>query len=139
MSRAFTKEDDAGDDIPERPVPAGPNYVTPRGLEMLKAEAEGLVERRKRALAAGDEVGRIDRDLRYLEARIGRAVVVPRGSAGDGGGRDGREEDVPHRGRGRGADGGGPGALVGSPGGGASGRQGGGDCNLGGGGGRIKV
>jgi transcription elongation factor GreB len=83
MSRAFTKEDDAGDDIPERPVPAGPNYVTPRGLEMLKAEAEGLVERRKRALAAGDEVGRIDRDLRYLEARIGRAVVVPRGSGAE--------------------------------------------------------
>jgi hypothetical protein len=37
MSRAFTKEGDAGDDLPERPVSQGPNYVTPHGLELLRA------------------------------------------------------------------------------------------------------
>lgn len=79
MSRAFTKEDDAGDEIPERPVPAGPNYVTPRGLELLKAAARELAERRRKALAAGGDLKPIDRDLRYLEARIGGAIVVPPG------------------------------------------------------------
>jgi transcription elongation GreA/GreB family factor len=80
MSRAFTKEDDAGEDLPERPIPPGPNYVTPRGLEMLKAAGRELVDRRKKAAAAGGDLLPIDRDLRYLEARIGSAVVVPPGS-----------------------------------------------------------
>lgn len=80
MSRAFTKEDDAGDSLPERPVPEGPNYVTPRGLEQLKAEARALIERRAAARAAGAEVLAMDRDLRYLEARINGAILVPRGS-----------------------------------------------------------
>jgi transcription elongation GreA/GreB family factor len=79
MSRAFTKEDDAGEDLPELPVPLGPNYVTPRGLELLKNAALELVARKKKA-AAGDDVRPIDRDLRYLESRIGSAIVVPHGS-----------------------------------------------------------
>lgn len=80
MSRAFTKEDDAGDDLPERPVSSGPNYVTRRGLELLHAEVRELAERKKQARAAGAEVLTIDRDLRYLEARINSAIVVPPGS-----------------------------------------------------------
>ena len=80
MSRAFTKEDDAGEELPERPVSAGPNYVTPRGLDQLKAAAGELVARRKETAAAGGDLGPIDRDLRYLEARINGAVVVPPGS-----------------------------------------------------------
>jgi transcription elongation GreA/GreB family factor len=83
MSRAFTKEDDAGEDLPERPVPAGPNYVTPRGLELLKRAATELVERRRNASAAGGDLKPIDRDLRYLEARIGGAIVVPPGSGSE--------------------------------------------------------
>ena len=79
MSRAFTKEDDAGDDLPEKPVPPGPNYVTPRGLKLLQDEAARLVERRKKAAASGGELAPIDRDLRYLEARILSAIVVPPG------------------------------------------------------------
>jgi transcription elongation factor GreB len=82
MSRAFTKEDDAGEDVPEKPVPSGPNYVTPRGLTMLQDAARDIVARREKALAAGDEVKTMDRDLRYLEARIGSAIPVPKG-AGD--------------------------------------------------------
>jgi transcription elongation GreA/GreB family factor len=76
MSRAFTKEDDAGDDLPERPVPEGPNYVTPRGLELLRAAVTQLVAMRKSA----SDLKPIDRDLRYLEARIDSAIVVPKGS-----------------------------------------------------------
>jgi len=46
MSRAFTKEEDAGDDLPERPVSEWPNYA----------------------------------DLRYVEARILSAIMVPPGT-----------------------------------------------------------
>jgi transcription elongation factor GreB len=82
MSRAFTKEDDAGEDLPELPVPAGPNYVTPRGLELLHAAVRELAERKKQAREAGEKA-RIDRDLRYLEARINTATVVPPGSGAE--------------------------------------------------------
>ena len=76
MSRAFIKEDDAGSDLPERPVPEGPNYVTPRGLELLRSTAQDLVARRPKAA----DLKPIDRDLRYLKARIDSAIVVPPGS-----------------------------------------------------------
>lgn len=79
MSRAFTKEDDAGEDLPEKPVPPGPNYMTPRGLALLKQEGEILVARKKNAVD-GEDLRPIDRDLRYLEARINSALVVPPGS-----------------------------------------------------------
>lgn len=80
MSRAFTKEDDAGEDVPEKPVPTGPNYVTPRGLRLLQDAARDIVARREKTLASGGEVKTMDRDLRYLEARIGSAIAVPPGS-----------------------------------------------------------
>jgi transcription elongation GreA/GreB family factor len=79
VSRAFTKEDDAGEDLPELPIPEGPNYVTPRGLELLKNAGLELVARKKHA-AAGEDLRPIHRDLRYLEARIGQAIVVPPGA-----------------------------------------------------------
>jgi len=79
MSRAFTKEDDAGEDLPERPVPAGPNYVTARGLELLKQAGDELVRRKKNAVE-GEDLRPIDRDLRTLEARVTSAIVVPPGT-----------------------------------------------------------
>lgn len=82
MSRAFTKEDDAGEDLPERPIPAGPNYVTPRGLRLLKEAGQRLVDRKKKA-ADGEDLRPIDRDLRYLEARINSALLVPPGSGSE--------------------------------------------------------
>ena len=45
MSRAFTKEsvdDLAAGELPERPLPAHSNYVTPHGLEQLQARAREL-------------------------------------------------------------------------------------------------
>jgi transcription elongation factor GreB len=83
MSRAFTKEDDAGEDLPERPVPAGPNYVTPLGLKLLQTAAEELVEQRKKTTPESGEWAGIDRDLRYLDARLGSAIVVPPGSGNE--------------------------------------------------------
>ena len=79
MSRAFTKEDDAGDEQHERPIPEGPNYVTPRGLDLLRAEVRELLARREKAV----DKKAIDRDLRYLEARIDSAIVVPPGSGAE--------------------------------------------------------
>jgi transcription elongation factor GreB len=65
MSRAFVKDDsDAPEPRFERPVSALPNYVTPRGLTLLR---EALA----RARAEGD-----DRQARYFQERIDSAIVV---------------------------------------------------------------
>jgi transcription elongation factor GreB len=65
MSRAFVKDDsDAPEPRFERPVSTLPNYVTPRGLSLLREEFE-------RARSAGDE-----RELRYFQERIDSAIVV---------------------------------------------------------------
>lgn len=74
MSQAFRKEGDAPEELNERPVPEGPNYVTPSGLKALEDAAAALVKRR--AAAGADEKKAIDRDLRYLEARLSSAIVV---------------------------------------------------------------
>lgn len=65
MSRAFVKEHEDDDERgPDRPIPPGPNYVTPRGLDQLeKALAE--------AEAAGNE-----RDAKYYRDRVSTASVV---------------------------------------------------------------
>ena len=45
MSRAFVKESDedsAAAELPERPLSTAPNYVTPRGLEALRARLKEL-------------------------------------------------------------------------------------------------
>lgn len=79
MSRAFTKEhdDDAVDDLPERPVSTTPNLVTAGGLAAIEAEVAALT---KALTKAGDdraERARIGRDLRYWVARRGSAHLMP--------------------------------------------------------------
>ena len=65
MSRAFVKDDDDGPEpVLERPVSTSPNYVTPRGLELLQAELA-------RAQAEDNE-----RETRYFQERIESAIVV---------------------------------------------------------------
>ncbi len=86
MSRAFVKESDddrVAGDLPERPVPAHANYVTPRGLELLQNRLRELQERHEllkprseEDSAAKQAVREIDRDLRYVNAQLERAVVV---------------------------------------------------------------
>jgi transcription elongation factor GreB len=85
MSRGFVKEDDlehAGTDVPERPISPHPNYMTVSGYAQLKA-LEAELERKKTALGANrDAVGGqqqlavIDRDLRYIAARLESAIVT---------------------------------------------------------------
>jgi transcription elongation GreA/GreB family factor len=86
MSRAFVKETDedlAAGELPERPLGAHTNYVTPAGLEQLHLRVRKLQERRERlsAQAAEDPMGKqqlreVERDLRYFKAQLERAIVV---------------------------------------------------------------
>jgi transcription elongation GreA/GreB family factor len=83
MSRAFVNEDAGADrpDLPERPVPPGPNLVTPRGLAALQTD----LARRQADLATlktrPDRLDKLpeaaaERDIRWLEARLKAAVVI---------------------------------------------------------------
>jgi transcription elongation GreA/GreB family factor len=77
MSRAFTKEPDGEDDLPERPVSSHPNYVTAEGLAAIKAE---LARLQTELAAAGGDRGaraRVERDLRYWRSRRASAEVIP--------------------------------------------------------------
>jgi transcription elongation GreA/GreB family factor len=76
VSQAFAKEGDAADDFPERPISGEPNYVTPRGLRLLREEVERLLARR--AGAHGEDRKLLERDLRYYQARVDSAVLVER-------------------------------------------------------------
>lgn len=86
MSRAFTKESDddlVAGELPERPVPAHANYVTPRGHEQLQARVRELqsLHERLAAQSEDDSAARqkrreVERDQRYLVAQLERAVVV---------------------------------------------------------------
>jgi transcription elongation factor GreB len=86
MSRAFVKDSDddlAAGELPERPLPTHPNYVTPHGLERLQARLRELQEEHERLapLAPDDsdakrELRVVERDLRYFNAQLERATVV---------------------------------------------------------------
>jgi transcription elongation factor GreB len=85
MSRGFVKEDDlehAGTDLPERPLSEHPNYVTPTGLQQLQQQAADLEQQRlelaprKEDPSAQQQLARINRDLRYVQARLESAILV---------------------------------------------------------------
>jgi transcription elongation factor GreB len=85
MSRGFVKEDDlehAGTDVPERPISAYPNYVTVNGYALLQAESQKLdlarraLETNKDASAGQEKLAIINRDLRYISARLESAIVT---------------------------------------------------------------
>jgi transcription elongation GreA/GreB family factor len=85
MSRGFVKEDDlehAGTDVPERPISAHPNYVTANGYALLQAESNKLdlarraLEANKDAPSSLDKLAIINRDLRYISARLESAIVT---------------------------------------------------------------
>lgn len=85
VSRAFTKEDDAGPEllvVPRAPLPPGaPNYVTPRGLQQLQAE-HALLERERNALEKSDAADRTTRlsavvqRAAELQARLASAELI---------------------------------------------------------------
>jgi transcription elongation factor GreB len=87
MSKAFTKDDDAWEEpvvAPRAPLPAGvPNYVTARGLRLLRDELAGLeAERQSLDDERTDEQERrrrraiVTRRLADLVARVSSAQVV---------------------------------------------------------------
>jgi transcription elongation factor GreB len=83
MSKAFTSEETADDPLvvaPRPPLPAGvPNYVTARGLALLRAELEALERARNALVASGDPGGRLATLAKRqgeLSARITGAVEV---------------------------------------------------------------
>ncbi|MBI3045595.1 MAG: GreA/GreB family elongation factor [Betaproteobacteria bacterium] len=86
MSRAFTKEstdDLVAGELPERPLSAHSNYVTPHGLEQLQARARELQESHEKLAGLSEEdsaakhkLREVERDQRYFNAQLERAVVV---------------------------------------------------------------
>ncbi len=85
MSRGFVKEDDlehAGTDVPERPISAQPNYVTANGYALLQAESQKLdiarraLEANKDAPSGQEQLAIINRDLRYISARLESALLT---------------------------------------------------------------
>lgn len=85
MSRAFVKEDDAntsGEELPERPQSPHPNYVTPAGLAQLQAQLAELQAQRQEQMAhpegilAEEHLKPLQRDIRYFQERIERAIVI---------------------------------------------------------------
>jgi transcription elongation factor GreB len=85
MSRGFVKEDDlehAGTDVPERPVSQHANYVTTNGYKQLEDLAEALekqridLSRKKDDQTAMQQLAVVNRDLRYVAARLESAIVI---------------------------------------------------------------
>lgn len=85
MSRAFVNEErfeQAGNDIIERPISAHPNYMTPTGAlelqtleESLLAELDTLKNSTEDTFAK-DKIAELERNLRYVGARLDSAILV---------------------------------------------------------------
>lgn len=84
MSRAFVKEDsdDAGEPV-KRQASGRPNYVTPAGLEQLKAKAAevawkraGLASKQRLDEPRALELRQAEIDLEYYESQFKRAILV---------------------------------------------------------------
>lgn len=84
MSRSFVKDADesVGERLPDIPLSEHPNYVTPRGLAQLRARLIAARERRDALRIAADtlpqqsELASLERDVRWLNARVGSAIEV---------------------------------------------------------------
>lgn len=84
MSRAFVKEDSEDPGEPVRRQPSGrPNYVTPAGLESLKAKAAELawlraelVSKKRPDEARSLPLRQAEMDLEYYETQLKRAILV---------------------------------------------------------------
>ena len=76
MSVAFRRESDEEHKEPrfELPLPAGPNYVTPRGLRLIQAKVAEL---------AGAETDEAKRKARYWGTRLATVQLAPSPAAGE--------------------------------------------------------
>jgi len=79
MSRAFVKDADEVEELPDRPISGHPNEVTREGLQQIEAALTTAQDAYAAAQAIGDRAGLASagRDLRYWMARRASAVVVP--------------------------------------------------------------
>ncbi|MCV2866429.1 GreA/GreB family elongation factor [Albidovulum sediminicola] len=82
MSRAFVKEDGPDNEpLPDLPISPHPNYVTPRGLAALRDRLAALQAELSRLRARAERLDRlperaVERDIRYVEARLRSAIPV---------------------------------------------------------------
>lgn len=84
MSRAFVKEDSGeGGEPVVRQASGRPNYVTPAGLEALKARAAGLGWKRAELVSKQRvdeprslELRQVEADLKFYEERLKKAILV---------------------------------------------------------------
>lgn len=82
MSRAFVKEDGPDNTpLPDLPLGTHPNYVTPRGIDALRARLAAVHAELTRLKSRPDRLDTLperaaERDIRYLEARLRSAIVV---------------------------------------------------------------
>ncbi|MBZ4200413.1 MAG: GreA/GreB family elongation factor [Methylotenera sp.] len=86
MSRAFVNEERfeqaGGEELVDRPISEFANYVTPTGaLELQSLEAALMAELAPLKKSAEDtfnkdKVAELDRDLRYVRARLDSAILV---------------------------------------------------------------
>jgi len=85
MSRAFVKEMDGDqqDELPERPQSPHPNYVTASGLKSLQEQLAKLQEERHKLTEGGEpemldkeHLKLVERDIRYFQERIERAILI---------------------------------------------------------------
>jgi transcription elongation GreA/GreB family factor len=88
MNKAFVREADderASNPLPDRPIPAEPNLVTPGGLARIEEMVDLAQQEHTAARDAGDanEVARTERDLRYWTARQATAQVAERISSSE--------------------------------------------------------
>jgi transcription elongation GreA/GreB family factor len=76
VSVAFRRESDEEHKEPrfELPIPPGPNLVTPRGLELIRAQVAHF--RARVAASEGDDRTLAERDLRYWATRETTADVT---------------------------------------------------------------
>ncbi len=78
MSRAFVKDMDVIEDLPDRLISEHPNLVTAEGLARIEGEVRRLTAEHAEAQAQGDRerTTAIARDLRYWTARLASAELV---------------------------------------------------------------
>lgn len=79
MSRAFVKETEALDELPERLVSEHRNLVTPEGLALIEGEIKRLQEDLNAARESDDRnaIARASHDLRYWSQRLATAELQP--------------------------------------------------------------
>lgn len=79
MSRAFVKESDSVDELPDRLISEHANLVTREGLAQIEAAVKRFDDAHAAAQVAGDReaMAATARDLRYWSARLGSAELVP--------------------------------------------------------------